>query len=238
MPEILAVAVSLLLLNVWYLASLSINEKLIPKSYELILNAIILFAATFFGSYVAFKLNEKKELKKLKLKQKEALDMSLFVLIRLIQGFQYIEEQLDQYPTIDEKVFNMASFEVTDYQHLKFNVNELSFLFEHDPQILLDLVTEKDRFDQLLRALDARHEFHLNYVVKKLIDSGFYNEVVDLDKVKSILGESTYNDAYTFVKNIDEHTKAIAESLPKSYSRLSRLARKLYPETPFLQLNV
>jgi len=236
LPEILAVVVSFLLLNVWYLASLAVNEKLIPKSYELIINGFILFAATFFGAYVAFKLNENKEINKLESRQKVALDMSIFILIRMIQGFRSTLKSIEDYKSVEQRAFSMPAFKPPDYQDLNFDFNELSFLLQYDSQIVLDLAIEQDRYKQLFNSINERNKFYLERVEPQLSKNNIRNMKVNEQQLRSVLGDSVFDGAFSAVNSMDMHIDGCSHSLSDLYNRTAHLARKIYPQTPFMRI--
>ena len=64
-PEFLGVFLSLLVLNLWYLSSVAIDNNFIPVSYNFIINSLIALVSTFVGAYSAFSLNNRKETKKI-----------------------------------------------------------------------------------------------------------------------------------------------------------------------------
>ena len=85
-PEFLGVFLSLLVLNLWYLSSVAIDNNFIPVSYNFIINSLIALVSTFVGAYSAFSLNNRKETKKIYIENKTALNKAIFIVSMMMNA--------------------------------------------------------------------------------------------------------------------------------------------------------
>ncbi|RKR77885.1 hypothetical protein [Marinobacter nauticus] len=73
-PELAGIFAGILALNLWYFSSFAVTESIAPKSYEYLVQAVIIAIGAFIGSWSAVKLNENKEAADSYRLRKEALN--------------------------------------------------------------------------------------------------------------------------------------------------------------------
>ena len=77
LPEFLGVILALLLLNLWYLSSLAIENKILPASLDYLYKGSTVLIGAFVGAFAAFKLKSKKDAQKKHREEKMAMNRAL-----------------------------------------------------------------------------------------------------------------------------------------------------------------
>lgn len=236
-PEILGVIIALAILNVWYLSSIAIEKSVIPESYDYIMRFMTVAIGGFIGAYSAFWLRKYEDNKSDLSKQKNSLNKALFVLVRQLNAILNIKSDFDKYDTPFHRGLSLPAMKPHDYSDLKLDIESLSFLLENrHPQILLELVTEQERFDQAMSAINIRNEFYVNEVQPALSFHALNGRPLPLEEFEEKLGERLFQGALNGATTMYEHVYASEITLEQTYSSLRKLAKELFPDDEFLKL--
>ncbi|PKG79879.1 hypothetical protein CXF80_17060 [Shewanella sp. Actino-trap-3] len=92
LPEFLGVVLALLLLNLWYLSSLAIENKVLPANFDYLFKGLTVLIGAFVGAFAAFKLKSKKDDEKKHTKEKMAMNKAIFVCVRQIHAIKILIE--------------------------------------------------------------------------------------------------------------------------------------------------
>ena len=120
-PEILGGLVAGLVLNLWYLSSLAVDESIIPKSYTFVIDAVSIIAAAFFGSYSAFLLNQKREEEKEQLRRINAVNGALFVLVRQANDLLNLIKGFDDWQDKKTAFYEMPASYPSEYRDIRLD---------------------------------------------------------------------------------------------------------------------
>lgn len=234
-PEIFGVIVALVVLNIWYLSSVAIEESVVPKSYDYLIRALTVAVGGFIGAFSAFWLKAYEERKKDKEKQKSALNSALFVLIRQINAIQNIKRDLDKYETPFERGLTLPAMKPPDYSSVKQDIDSLNFLIDNDnAQILMELTIEQERFEQAINSINIRNEFYVNEVQPALSFHALNGRPLPLAEFEEKLGERLFQGAMNGASVLYEHVYASDVSLHEKYTELREIAKNLFPGEKFV----
>ena len=146
-PEILGILVGTGALTLWYFSSLAIDKMVVPSSFQSIVTICGSAFGAFFGAYCAFKLRQHEENQSKRNKRKSALDLCLFTMARQYNAVRFMKKQYDEYPKEFQRAFLMPAAKPPDYKDLKFNLDDLIFLTDHESiEPLFHLSIEHERF--------------------------------------------------------------------------------------------
>ena len=234
-PELFGVIVALAALNIWYLSSVAIDESVVPKSYDYFIRGLTVAVGGFIGAFSAFWLKSYEEGKKDKEKQKRALNLALFVLIRQSNAIQCIKRDLEKYKTPFERGLSLPAMKPPDYSSLKQDIDSLQFLIDEDnAQILMELTVEQERFEQAISSINIRNEFYVKEVQPALSFHALNGRPLPLAEFEEKLGERLFQGAINGAAALYEHVYASEISLHKKYTELREIAKKIFPGEKFV----
>jgi len=236
LPEFLGVTLAALMLNLWYLSSIAISNKVIPIQYEYLLNGLTVLLSAFIGAFSAFKLNSIKDTKKEYLSQKQAINKAIFITIRQINAVQSVLKAYDEYPTKLEKAFVLPAIKPPSYEDLKLNFTELSFLLEAHPQFLLDLAIEQERFEQTFKSIEIRNDFYVNEVQPALANLDLLGKKTNTSEFSSKLGDRLFEGAINAAKGMYYHSEQTNISLNDMHNKICKIAHSTFPGEKFVRL--
>lgn len=238
-PELVGIFAGLLALNLWYFSSLAVTESIAPKSYEYLVQAVIIAIGAFIGSWSAVKLNENKEAANSYRLRKEALNQAIFVIARQMNAMRLIKKDIEQYQEGVHRAFNLPAQKPPKYSDLKQDINSLSFVLETDtPQILLELTVEQERFDQAIESINVRNEFYVSQVQPAISQQGLTSLRVTMQQLREALGERIFEGAMQGARGLSSHVVETDKSLPQMYSRLLDYSKKHFPGEKFVHWEI
>lgn len=234
-PEVFGILVALAALNLWYFSGLAIENSIVPKSYDYLIRAFTVAVGAFVGAFAAFGLKRYEE-NKLSLKQqKAALNASLFVLLRQQNAISCIKRDLDKYETPFDRALSLPAFKPPEYSDVRQDIESLHFLIdEHEPQILMELTIEQERFEQTLNAINIRNEFYVNEVQPALSYYALNGRPLPLAEFEEKLGERLFQGAINGAKTMYELVEASDKSLEEKYTELRNIAKNMFPGERFI----
>lgn len=234
-PEFIGVLFAILLLNVWYLSSFAIETRVIPKSYDYFIDAIIVVSAAFFGSYSAFRFNANKEAKLENQKKIDSLNSTLFRLMRQFNALAREKIELDKYKKHQERCFWLPASVSNIHEDMKFNISEIEFLLScSDKQLLLDLAIEQERFHVAIQSINLRAEYHYSKVQPALEAVNFVSECPTYIQFARAVGPTIMAGLVNQTDQVYSHVYGSCESIEKVQERLIRAAKELFPNNNFL----
>jgi hypothetical protein len=190
---------------------------------------------TFLGATLAFRLNEDREEKREQLRRKQALDFSLFVLLRQDNA---VGQSIEPYRTAAndaERAFVVPALKPPDYLGLRQDIASLAFLLElGHPQLLFELSIEQERFEQAFEALRTRNQFYVDELQPALESTGMNGRPVTLAEAKGLLGERIFESSMNQAHILFDHFQASEKSIPKMFASIRSTAKELFPSAAFV----
>lgn len=235
LPEIMGVLIALAVLNVWYLSSLAITESVVPKRYDYFLQFAGVLIGGFIGAYSAFQLRRYEEAIAERRRQENALNQALFIFIRQMNAIMGLKGDFDKFKTPFARGLSLPAMKPPDYADLKHDLKELYFLLEkREPQLLMDITIEQERFEQALNAIAIRNDFYVNEVQPALSHHALNGRPLPLAEFEEKLGERLFQGAINGAQSMCELVDSSNESLPKTYKKLRETAVSLFPGARFV----
>jgi len=194
-----------------------------------------LFAA-FLGATFAFRLNDNKEKRKESLKNKESLNFAMFTLARQANAISTTKNGFSRFNSEFELAFNMPAYKNPEYKDLIQNFDDLAFILESgDPQTLMDLTVEQERFEQAMSAISIRNEFYVNEFQPLLEKHKLNKRRVTAEEAEALLGERVFNACIQGATEMKGHVFESEISLLKMHKKLFEMAKELYPGHSFVK---
>lgn len=217
----ITVIVALIALVAAYLQQIEVKDLVV---------AVLPVVTTFLGATLAFRLNEDREEKREQLRRKQALDFSLFILLRQDNA---VRQSIEPYRTAAndaERAFMVPALKPPDYLALKQDIASLAFLLElGHPQLLFELSIEQERFDQVFEALRIRNQFYVDELQPALERTGMNGRSVTLTEAKDLLGERIFGSAMNQAQILFDHFQASERSIPAMFASMRSTAKELFP---------
>lgn len=236
-PEYLGFFLGILLLNVWYLSGLAIEGSILPKNYHYIITAIMMVSASFFGSYSAHHLHDKRDKEAKDKNRIEALNSALFTSLRQINAIAQLNKDLLEWKDKSNRFLFMPATLTRDYKDLKINFSTLEFLLlENNPTFLLLLSIEEERFESAIIATNMRSNIHKTELQPALSRASFHLMNPTFEQISLAAGDRITFSALKATDSMFNHVFMTHESYPKVHIELFNLAKKLYPNEKFIRL--
>lgn len=224
-PFVFVVAALAIALAV-YIDALSLKELVTP---------ILSLYGTFLGATFAFRLNEAKEMRKLSNSRREALNHALFVLIRQANAIHQLTRSFEKYPSLFEKTFNFPALKPPPYQDLVHNISDLDFLLEStNPNLLMKLAIEQERFHQAIESLNLRNQFYLEEVQPALAKLSLNGKSVSAEQTAELLGEMLFGRTMNEAEIAWQNISASNTSIPVAHKELLVQAKAMFPGSEFI----
>lgn len=198
---------------------------------------ILTLLGTFTGALFAFRLNQYKEDQKLHLIRQEALNRTIFSLIRQVNAIKQLKRDFESYDTPFSRAFNLPALKPPDYKSIAFNITELDFLLDtDDPNILFRISIEFERFQQAIESVNLRCNFHINEYQPKLDEIGLNGKITTPEEMERLLGERIYKTLIYSTEDAFGHLVDSNKSLMEMLDELHALAKKIYPKRKFIRI--
>jgi len=164
-----------------------------------------------------------------------ALNEALFVLIRQHNAVQQIKSDFDKYSNEYERAFVLPAIKPPSYSDLRQNFESLTFLLvASEPQILLELSVEQERFEQIQEALRLRNQHYVEQVQPAMTAAGLNDRVVPAREIELKLQMAVYRGALQTASIVCEQVQQSSKSIFNMHAQLIALARKLFPGKKFV----
>ena len=228
LPEFLGVVLALLLLNVWYLSSLAIENKILPASLDYFYKGSTVLIGAFVGAFAAFKLKSKNDDEKRHKEEKMAMNKAIFVCVRQINAIKNMNKELSKYSSDLERAFKLPAMKPPAYEDLKYDYDELGFLLEEHPQLVMNLVIEQERFEQAFKSIEIRNEFYVKEVQPALSKLNLNGKNILITDFANALGERLFEGSINGAKTIYFHLEQADKSIIEIYDELIAVSRKAF----------
>lgn len=214
---------------------LGFNEALLGKK-DLINLALGMFG-TFFGALFAFRLNQHKEDTKIDTTREDALNRALLTLIRQYNAISNLARDIDNFQDPIERAINMPALKPPDYSKLTQDINSLDFLLNtKNPNILVELSIEDERFHQAISALNLRNDVYLKDFLPKISELQLNKKHVNIDILEEKFGFNIWNSVLNGSNYAYMHISESKKSLPKMITILYSTAKEIYPKKGFIHV--
>jgi|SRR3990170_7654293 len=203
-----------------------------------IITALATLAAAYFGALFAFKFQERKEERKILTNNIAAGNRAMFLLFRQFNELSVIQKQIiEPARTHPAKFVVMRPALPLNYESLRFEVNNLSFLLEtKHRQVLMDLLIEEGRFHAAVQALNKRSKVHLHDVQPVLekagiVEGGDYS----LSQLRDAMGNRLFTQLNRATDQMINHIDDSIKSLLQMGDKLYEVLKELYPGETFIR---
>lgn len=203
------------------------------KWFEILVSAFATVVAAFLGAWYAFRLIDKDHERKKRANALASGSRAIFTLMRQWNELSVIKRQLiDPVRSHPARFVALRPTLPLDYEHLKFDIDSLSFLLDSDfRQCLMDLLLAESKFQTAVRVLNERSKLHLQTVQPLLeragiIEGGDYT----INQLKTALGERLAVQLSRLTDDVIEHVDHSVMSLKETSDKLHVALRQLYPK--------
>jgi hypothetical protein len=234
-PEIYGLLFFIMLLNVWYLSGIAIENKIVPDVYDVLIRFLVPFLSGFIGAYSAFKLREREEVSKETKADLFALHEAIFTLVRQLSAMTVLRKKLNKHRDDPIRVIKLRALQTFDYNLIKLDINSLTFLImKGHKDLLLGLSMEQESFALTIDVLSTRSNYRIN-----TFQPAFDELELELDDIKTTkdlreaLGRGLYETLEVYTNNTYEAIDYSYESLQIRLSALQAVARELHPNSEF-----
>jgi len=235
LPEFLGVILAFLLLNLWYLSSIAIENKVIPSNLEYLYKGITILIGAFVGAFAAFKLKSKDDKDKKHTEEKMAMNKAIFVCMRQSNAIKNMHKVVSKHKSELDKAFRLQAMKPPCYDDLKYNFDELGFLLEQHSELIMDLVIEQERFEQTFKAVEIRNEFYINEVHPTLIALNTDGKSFRKIDFSDAIGERLVNRAISHANGMWFHIEETDKSILEMSDKLESVSREVFPGEKFIQ---
>ncbi len=213
-----------------------IGEKLMKWLEPLLstlLSALATVVAAFLGAWYAFKLMDKDHQRKKRATAVASGNRAIFTLMRQWNELNLIQRQLiDPIRSHPAKFVTLLPALSLDYEHLKFDVDSLSFLLDTEyRQCLMDLLIAEEKFQTAVRVLNERSRLHFQ-TVQPLLEKAGIIEGGDYTKqqIEVALGDRVKVELSRLTDDVIEHVDHAIISLKETSDKLHTVLKELYPK--------
>lgn len=198
--------------------------------------AFLAMVGTFIGALFAFRLNESKDNIQLHKERRTSLYRAQLVVMRQHNAVQSLAKLLAPYSAEFERAFNCPAFQPPSYSDLTHDFDDLVFLLEVEPNVLMRLTVEQESFHQTMECLRTRNEFYVKEVQPAIANGSFNLREFTVQKFKAALGERLFGTATSGAERLYDFVGRSEVSLMAMHNELFDTAKKLYPDAKFVKL--
>ncbi|EKE79068.1 hypothetical protein [Idiomarina xiamenensis] len=237
-PELFGVIVAVSLLNIWYLVSITVEEAVLPKSYDYFINGLTVLVGAFIGSFSAFWLKSSEEKRKEDSRKSQALNEALFTIYQQLNSIAQYRKLMAEATTDHERAFQLPAIKGSSYSSLKLRVNDdLMYLLDVDASLLMELSIEQERFELAMLAIENRNDL-LVREIQPLLSRYKHDNKRDLDEgdYEAHLEPRLYLGGIQAAQHMYYHVNESRQSLREVFQRLRALAVKLFPDGRFIDI--
>lgn len=201
--------------------------------------ALVPTFGTFLGATFAFRLNEEKEVRKLRESRHEAINRASFILIRQANAILQITKEFEKYPSDFEKAFNLPALKPPPYNDLTHNLSDLDFLLESStPSLLMEIAIEQERFHQVLESLRIRNERYISEVQPAIEKLALNGKQITAETAAVLFGERLFCSAMNEANIAWQNISLFNTSLPATHQALLHQAKTMYPDRKFITFSI
>lgn len=201
------------------------------------LDLLLSISSVLVGALLAFKVDAKNKERDQYRSDAKALSDALFALGRMGNAVAVMKKSMRPYLHSDfQLAFAMPALRNVNYGDLSFDYSALSFLLSSsDKSLLLELSTQKDRFEQVLGAAKIRNKYYIedyqDIYEKKSLDGRH----LTAKQLKDEIGERIFESCMSSGQNMKEVLLTCEENVLPLQDRLHTVAGEIFPDRDFLR---
>lgn len=232
--------VAFLAIIAWYLSSLAIEHRVIPKTMDYIFNFLTVSFASFFGALSAFIFNIRKDKEKENLEKVRALNSALFISARQINTIAQLKLDILPFLNKTDAPFNFPPKSISKDELLRIDFSKLEFLIENDgAQLLQKLALEEDRYLAATETVNIRAKFHYEQLQPALEKSELIiNTEASENQIRQELGDRIFFTSINIFRDLTEHVLKTYDTYNPVHKELFSKAKQLYPDNTFIYMEV
>lgn len=203
--------------------------------FKELISPLLSLVGTFIGALFAFKLTQIKEDEKEHAKRRDAINRTIFLLSVQSNAIWQLREEFNKFSSQFEKAFFIKAIKSPSYDEVKLNLVDLEFILStSNPQLLLELALEFQRFHQAIVAVNLRSEFYVSKYLPKLAERGGAKFEGTEMHMREMIGDEAYYTLLQSIPHIFELLGECEKSIPNTSAKLLAMAKKLYPKHKFI----
>lgn len=190
---------------------------------NILLPAVATLAAAFLGAWAAYKLEDNKRKREFKEKCLESGNNILFALYERIKALRVFQrDSINHHREDPFRMISMMPILDFSYPESSFNVESLLFLLgtKHN-QLMLDLHTEKECFNEAFKLIRFRSNLHFNHV-QPAMESGGIQEGGEYTRQQMITAIGERNFA-----QLERATEGVIDNVDRTIVSSEEIKRKL-----------
>ncbi|MGK0270725.1 MAG: hypothetical protein ACI88H_001373 [Cocleimonas sp.] len=229
---------ALLILNLWYLSSLLIEESPITKQYNYIIRFFTVLIGAFVGAIAAFKLKKYDDDKALDQTRINILHTATFVLIRQISATNQIIEKINKDEEEITSTFFIPAQTHPNYSYLKQEIQELTFLIGvGETAILLELAIQQEQFGLMIKSIENRNNLYMTEIQPQINKHRLNKDTTNQVELEEKLGRILCLNAIHNTKQMNRIITECHENGLSTLTKLQELTKKLYPNNDLFELH-
>ena len=215
-----------------------------PHSVDYITPLATLVAAlmgALAGAFGSYKLSARSEEKKKRANEVAAGNYAIFTIMRQWNELWQIQQEIiEPFRLHPCKSIALPSTLPSDFGHLKFDFDSLSFLLETKHRgCILELYLAESRFQAAFRILNERSKLHMDIVQPLLEKAGItagnnYITRNPEDFIKDTLGDRVAVTLAKLTDGVIEHVDRTLPFLKETSDKLHAALKELYPGKKFI----
>lgn len=193
---------------------------------------------TYIGAYLAFRLQERKDIQIKKRVQIDAINRCLLTLVAQYNHLlNYQKHSLDKFDHEDPATPLNLPAERLGVLDSRIKAEELAFLIFHgDENLVLEIAVEQGRFDACVEVISARCAFMVDEIQPLIEKHEMRGKAVSEDELERLFGERKYGTLLTMTDQVYFHVPSTVQSLKNASRRLHSLAKQMFPDERFIFL--
>ncbi len=197
--------------------------------------------AAFAGAWVAFRLNQSRELKKEKLEHISAGNKAIFALYQMWRALSMYKLQvIDPLKDRPDAWLNMDAVNTEQYTDISIDIGSVSFLLDFKyADICNNLYLAQNSYRSYLILIKKRTDLILKTVLpvmEKMNLGGIDSS--DSNLVEQNLGSEISFKLKSYYKNIVSRIKDDIPFIVKTYNELRNAMKSLYPDEEILEFSL
>lgn len=204
---------------------------------NILLSALATLVAAFLGAWTAYKLEDNKKQREYKEKCLESANNILFALYERTKALKVFQrDSINPHRDDPFKAISMMPLLDFSYPESNFNVETLLFMLctKHS-QLMLDLHTEKEFFNEAFKLIRFRSSLHFNHV-QPAMESGGILEGGEYTRQQMIdtMGKRVFAQLERATDDVIKYVDRTIASSEKVKTRLVTALKELYPNEKVL----
>jgi hypothetical protein len=235
LPEFLGVILALLLLNLWYLASLAIELQLIPANYDHFIRLLTTASGAFFGVVLAYQLNKYRDDKLEKRNDLAAINSAFTLTFKRLTILESFRIHMDEHESDFDKIFALKAFK-TDITLHHFDDSSLNFMISAGySKELASFIETGFMFEAAIAQINDRSQVLTDYVYPALKNHG--KSFLTIDEIDGILTPMQFQTAKDTTNRMYEHVYKSIPAIVESYDEMLTAAKSIFePEDELMVL--